>query len=296
MAKLAATRSPISEREQTTKFTCLLPFVAFVACQWVLPGRAIYPHSMTAGTTVIALRYHDLVILAADAEVTREDGSHGTACKIAQNGDVFASHVGLIWSREAGLNVDSEEEKAIKQGGTLPQIADRYQSSVRQKLQTALELTHTQTPRDFKAEFDNRGQDAIFVQWVSGQPAVSVREFWIKAVDKSVRLTQPKDSNTDCPGLGCFRSSTHYYFGVDKSVKQLANSPGFWGKEKDQELYDGIMRLMGEQHRLNPDVTGPPYAILRIDKLGPEWLLGARGACDKLRVLTPDELRKNRHN
>jgi hypothetical protein len=227
------------------------------------------------GTTVVAVRTPDFVILAADSRVLQGSAGELKGCKIERVGNAFISHAGLFRDPSTGWDLRQDVRNAVNRGGSLRSIADRFVALTQPMLTTAVARLRTVDPKYFLQYCEGKHTpEVVFAQMENDVPSLSLRSFLIETRDGKVTVSL--DPAIDCPG-NCPTGMTDVTLGNhDVADKIYAATPHFW---RVNGFVRGIDKLIMSESDANPKEVFPPISILVLDKTGAHWERDHQGLC-----------------
>jgi hypothetical protein len=227
------------------------------------------------GTTVVAVRTPDFVILAADSRVLQGSTNEMKGCKIERAGDVFFSRAGMFLDPSTGWDLSRDARRAAAPGGSLRDIADRFVSLTQRGLITTMARLKKVDPEFFGRHCEGKHDpEIVFAKIEAGVPALALRSFHIET--KNGQVTVSPDPAVNCPG-DCPTEYTDVTLGNhDAADKLYSATPHFW---RVNGFVDGIDKLIMSESEANPMEVIPPISILRLDKTGAHWERGYQGLC-----------------
>ena len=232
----------------------------------------VIPFEVRANTLIIVLRIGGIAVLAADSQVADDDGlPNGSTCKInVTNNHVFAI-AGIIREGGGPLNVRATAETAIRAGGTLEEIASKFEDALADELKGFLSRFKTNKPEQYARAFQNH---QVVVSVFFEKTNFVTTTFYLPNRDfpqtiEIIRHACPGDCPVDGPLL--------FAFGDNGAVTaEIDRPPNIW---EAKTIIPRMNYLMEIQHRATPNTVGPPVSIIAMDQTGDvQWK--QKGKCD----------------
>jgi hypothetical protein len=248
--------------------------IGLLAPLLLLPASAI----STEGRTVAALRTRSQVVIGSDSLISTI-GPNGAqpklGCKIAPIKAGFVAMSG-IFADSRGFNAYQVAKDAALRGGTLSEIANRFERLARPSFSRMMRGLRIEDPREFLRYCE--GRQCLEAAFVGSDPAIplslSVRGFWAKAFGQDLDIKPAK--HVDCPG-DCSNETEQVFLGDhEEATRLLDQTPHFW-KVKGVTL--GMKELLQAEISSHPEDAAAPITILVVDEDGPRWEPGYRGLC-----------------
>jgi len=249
------------------KVLSLFGFVALCWSEWPEPRIA-------SGTTVVVFRTPTVAVLSADSGVFSQQGRGHNECKIAQFGKVFIGHAGIIRDK-LGYDLVADVSEAVRKGGSLKEIADRWQESSIDPLTRAMTWVWKHDPSYFAKYFQEKDSpDVAFVTFEDNEPAFAERDFTTSVMNGKLEVL-PREPQ-DCPGKCPISAVVERTLGYNDTADQLVASTEF---RKANSLVEASYKMIKSEADAHPDAVAEPISILIIDKSGAHWAPGHQGVC-----------------
>jgi hypothetical protein len=229
-------------------FECII-----ILCVLLVPCRL---HA----TSIAIYRSEKMLAIAIDSAFAAigSNGQHlTTACKINRVGDTAFAIAGLNGDRY--LDLVQSAKSAIAGGGSLTEIADRFQSQTISAYKQMLCRFRQLNPTAFNTFCENkRGLEIVFLGLDQGIPAVIVVSYLSRTRKKEI-IIEP--SRVSCPGTCQNRTlATFISLGANSEIdRTVRDDPLFVVKHG---LIEGLEMLIDSQIRATKDGTvAPPVTV-----------------------------------
>jgi hypothetical protein len=235
--------------------------------------------STGSGTTIVAVRAPNFVVLGADSLVAAMGNDKGApllGCKIIQDGKVFVGVAG-IFADNRGSEAYDLAKRALRRSANMISGANQFEKLARVPFRRLIRRFRRENPTKFSKYCNNREcLEVVFATIENGIPTLAVRGFLVSGRGRKVRARPAK--HVDCPGQGCPTGAMQIVLGDNLEANNLFDkSPHFW---RDNGLIPGMEKLINVEIAANrDDVGGPISIILLVDKKGVQWLPGHQGVC-----------------
>jgi hypothetical protein len=228
------------------------------------------------GTTVVAIRGDDYVVLGSDSMIIQTTGDRNVsmpACKIQQMSGVFFAAAGVFGG--PGFNAYEIAKEASSKGADTVTTANRFERAARGPFTTFVRRLRRENPTAFSRYCNDRDcLQVAFAGFEKGTPKLAIRSFRVTTRGASTLVV--RDARMDCPG-DCVTGAEQVVLGVNGEATSVFDStPHFW---KLRGIVLGMDELIGTEILTHGDVVGPPVSVLILDKEGARWMPGHQGFC-----------------
>ncbi len=232
--------------------------------------------SISAATTVVAIRTEKSVFIGADSKI----GDSSKRCKISQAGDVFFAFAGypiIMWDilnvphspiKKEAFNIYKIIAEIELMNAPIAKKVETFESITRDTLTKILEITRQNDPVAFCRRFVEGDKPTLSVIIAGVDHAVPVlygREFRIttKCEEPVVLAVTPmNDINLLTPG-----KVQVILYGAHEVI--LEKRPSSLNIDRIEEV---INKWITWEIIAHPDAVGPPIDILRITDRKAEWI------------------------
>lgn len=239
---------------------------------WItLLTLALWPLGSTntaAPTTIVVVRTSTEIYIGADSKITdiRNESLTSTACKIRQEDDLFFAFSGLPKIPGVKSGLMEIIEKASEGGGTITEKVEDFDDIIVDAWSEGLQAVKKERPQFYKKEL--MGKIVLQIAFAGIQkrkPVFFMRH--LKAVERD-GLPTIAIYKKSCPG-DCRQGKVTAYLGHTGALKgYISDHSDVWKAGYVQ----GIRELITLQMEAEPEHVGPPIDILRIDRMGAEWI------------------------
>ncbi len=228
------------------------------------------------GTTVIAIRGDDYVVLGSDSMIIAMRADRNVSlpgCKVQQMNKVFFGAAGVLGG--PGFNAYEIARKASMKGADTVAIANRFEGAARGPFTAFVQRFRRENPTAFSRYCNDRDcLQVAFASFDNGTPKLAIRSFRV-ATRGELTIVAP-DARMDCPG-DCVTGAEQVVLGVNSEATSVFDrTPHFW---KLRGIVAGMDELIGTEIVAHGDAVGPPVSILILDKAGARWMPGHQGLC-----------------
>lgn len=224
---------------------------------------------MLCGSTIVLVQTPREIVIAADSKTVSLDSSLDTyMCKIIQTGRYFFANSGFH-----GRSFDSDEvyDAAVSAASQASDIADccfRFNRIIGPVLREVVASARYTDIAFYHRQIEGTGTllSAAFCGLENKKLSVSESQTMVESDDnkkEGFRLTFRRRTlvNTERPRF--------LVFGSKGAIEEhLAINPGVW----NLGLVAAAKKLIEIEIEREPNIVGPPIAILRIDKTGARWI------------------------
>jgi hypothetical protein len=231
---------------------------------------------LCSGTTVVAVRGNDYVVLGSDSMIivtTADRNVSLPGCKIQQMNKVFFGAAGVLGG--PGFNAYEIARKASINGADTVAIANRFESAAREPFTAFVQRFRQDNPTAFYRYCNNRDcLQVAFASFDKGIPKLAIRSFRVTTKGESTNVVP--DARMNCPG-DCVTGAEQVVLGVNSEATSVFDrTPHFW---KLRGIVPGMDELIGTEIAAHGDAVGPPVSILILDKAGARWMPRHQGLC-----------------
>ncbi|MDR3725214.1 MAG: hypothetical protein P4K83_12115 [Terracidiphilus sp.] len=209
-------------------------------------------------TTVILLYTPDAVYIAADSKVGSLDGAiTGQGCKVHVSKNYVWAAAGLFSESNGPFDLEKIVSKSLEGGQAPGPDADRLES-------------------DLGAAFRDVAARAIPQAGGSGKVRIEIALASVKKVGRvsSIFLNMETVQRRDCPGKECGGLGV-ITLGEHGTVDRILDARhSIW---KEMGIAGALNYLLAEQAKSTPLYVSAPFAIVRVDRAGAQWL--QKGSC-----------------
>jgi hypothetical protein len=235
---------------------------------------AFLPVSSHANTLIVVLRAVDTAFIGADSEISLPQGTEfGKTCKIHITNDLVWATAGLVLETRGPFNVYAQAETAIRDGGTLDEIATRFELRIIDQLKEMLPRYRATDPNNYYRTIKG-GLNAIISVVFFKQTDLATRDFFVldKDAPLDIQIVRHRCPG-NCPVSGNAQVLIGDHEAADAELVRIGQD--FWGQKG---IVGGMNYLVETQHLATPNSVDAPTSILRIDKNGTmTWM--QKGLC-----------------
>jgi hypothetical protein len=226
--------------------------------------------SAAAGTSIVAERTPQKVVVAADGKATYlANGTSGTECKIILHGGIGFAESGISTYKATGFDSKLLAQKAMLTKGNLTLKERTFEALAVRGLDKVGDALFEHAP-DLYDKFKDSALEVFFFGLENGAPTLIEARFQFLANGGAVstrvhRLSCPGDCvpDTELRFLG-FRSAINHAYALNRSI--VNGDP--------ENVTASLVQMEIDQEG---QYVGPPVAVLAIDKSGQAWI--QQGAC-----------------
>lgn len=221
-------------------------------------------HRIEAGTVIVAVKTASDIIVGADSKVHFPfvPGKTETTCKIEQAGRIFFAAAGVPRSLRFGYDAYQIARRSIQEGGSILEMLERFQDSVGTPLLDTMSFLHDNDPELYKKETGTApALSMAFFGMENNVPIMAYSQFVVSfsGDQETVRVCNSTLGIDD-----------YFIWGPTPRIKEfLDRNPGYFMKVGDAQAIIDLIQLAIEDR---PDEVGEPIAIIRVNKLGAEWI------------------------
>jgi hypothetical protein len=230
--------------------------------------------SPQAETFIMGFRTPEAAIIAADSKVSTAKGlDAGYACKIHIANELVWAAAGILQELRGPFNFWTIVETAISSGGSLDDIASRFEKDAIYQFKGLLVRVKRDHPDEYKEAVKNTYiATIVFIQKSSLIMRIRYLVVPDEAAPESIQIVRH-----DCPGDACPAGSGEFRMGEHQAVDvELQRYSDVW---QEKGFVGTLNYLVDVQHAATPWLVAPPVSILRIDKSGVlTWL--QNGECN----------------
>lgn len=256
-----------------------LSFLIFSLGLVAWPAHITSPTSRS-GTSIIAIKTKDRVLLVADSRIQDAVGltinGYESACKIYQYGSIFAAFAGLEHAA-GGFDPSGDVRRVAREGGSARQVADRFvQYEKGQLIELATRLKAKGDPALARPEFQGTRSilEAVFVGKEGGKLALYFAGFLLHPGRNGFTV------ETNVPGESC-SGECLLPLGHRKEIQ------AYRATHPDPPMKDlkYALSLIQIEVKGAPEDVAPPFAALEIQEgHAPHWVAGYQGECPAIKA------------
>ena len=233
-------------------------------------------HTLFSGTTVIALRKSRELVVAVDGVMTTVASDttpklKRPICKLHKAARTYFAIVGFLSSETTGFSVSKVAAAACRKGGTVAQISQRFQQSVKLGLYKELATAHEDPELYDEMTHGAPPLEIIFFHVENGAPDTVRSSFYPKfppetpSFEISTYADNGNDENPSYALLG-FNGPANDFL--------VANPDCLKGNlvEAARKIMDATLRADTKREYVDEPIT-----ILRLTESGEQWI--ERGNC-----------------
>ena len=245
---------------------------ALLLGSFFLIALCLLSRQASANTFIIVIRTEEASLIAANSKIYYAEGAGpDRTCKIHFDDDVVWTAAGINSESNGSFKIDEIGRTAINGGGTLDEIAARFERGVEAKLKILLPKIKEQRPKDYEAIA--KSQFPV--------TAALIRKGELRTVDFFMPDSNLPDKleirRGACPGQVCASGRLTLMMGRTAVANtELKQRPELW---QQMGIIGTINYLINLVSKAEPATVGGPFSIVRVDKSGAvSWF--QKGACE----------------
>lgn len=225
----------------------------------------------TMGTTIIAVRTANFVIIATDSKATYIGTSGApTVCKIYNDGQLYFAVAGLDGDARRNFSVKSIVARSLSASGNFEEQVTRVENAISQSLLVELNHLQREDPGVYAFTMHNSREvvSIVLAQYQGGVPHLAARGFaWTMNPSPGIAI-----SRVTCPG-DCSDGRELVSLGQKNAAERFMRA----NAGEDFDLPALAVKLVQLEIDETPGNVGPPINELRLDKGGAVWLSNSAG-------------------
>ena len=221
------------------------------------------------GTTIVAVRTPDAIIIGADSKVTNISGpERAGTCKIwkISGQEAFAQSGFDAYGDDANGTVGdfrATTNSALIEPGEIEVRISKYETTMLKALRRLYKSPYVETVPPQKRKPGAILMETIFIGFREGKPLLAKRGFVYRSGTVHEERTLRYDCLANCASTQAYAPAGEIELLDKQTVVRALNRFGFVG---------GINHLIGMEAEAHPNTTGGPISIARIDRLGVRFI------------------------